>query len=641
MADEVLNWHSEAKSQSSRAEAIAMLSSRLLVAGKQKKSAEVDRLWIRIVQEGLRRSLSPLLLRDPAVAFDTASTNVIAAMQEFRAMLATKNISILPGQRFLLMAPFGRFIQILHDLGRQDDIVSMMDLYPELGYKLTAKHWNAYVQALCNSREKEHQLLAWKIFSNVLLPYMPSLKALVRGDWTDPGSENLDGDPDVERRKYVSRDSIIKMRPTRPVPSHMTVVWLASVLQDFQELARRGDNESLEILRLQYPELLRRVALLPRHANRIQRGLLVGRKPYMSKPFINTKIQVQDARLRGITYGKSITNLLPAGSVSWSHRLRRSKVVRSRSAESIADDLRLAETALGEIPRNEQWLLDRRRWETPAEAKDRVAQTELEYIEIVDRMSRDVALSGLCMSETVGDPVESATAQIQIKPNAVDDSSGLERFSESEVVGDESSQGLEHNLDDGKHHKMDFDYPGIQRRTLQLNSAEPAPNLRISKRYDIISTALRPMKGVKSLKRAHSALKELRFRRLIEISESRKDAGIERRGPKDSSRDIADAFGESLELERFSSTVPDTVEFRLQLRNAQQVKAHGKQHRPQEKGRSWKRKKPPPSSRKSGQLPSSGKETDQTASDEQDGGGDEPFAPWKDAGLIVQIRDVR
>jgi pentatricopeptide repeat-containing protein PET309 len=647
MAEEILNWYSKTKTQPNRAEAIALLSSRLLVAGKQKESAEVDRLWIKIVQEGLKRSLPPLILRDPSLTFDTTSTNVITAMEEFRATLATGDISILPGQRFLLMAPFGRFIQTLHDLGRQDDIVSMMDLYPELGYTLTAKHWNAYVQALCNSRDKKHQLLAWEVFSNVLLPHMPSLKALVRGDWMEPGSEDPTGGLTKDSPKYVSRDSIVKMQPARPVPSHMTVVWLASVLQDFQRLARAGDIEGLEILRFQYPELLRRIMTLPRHANHVQRGLLVRKKAYMSTPFVNTKIQPQNAALRGITQGKSIANLLPPGSVSWSHRFRRSSVVRNRSTESLADDLRLAETALGEIPRDEQWLVDKRRWETATEAQERVMQTELEYLEIVDQMSRDVALSGLRMSETVGDPVASAASQPQITPDIVDDVDPAKQASTATVAGRGSSSDQEYDLNDQNHHKMAFDIPAIKLKTARLNSATPVSKLRIKRRYDIISTGLRPMKGVRSLQRTHSYLKARRFARLIEMSDIRKEAGVERRASSDPSEDLVDVIGEKHDLERFSSTVPDTVERRIQLHELAQKKPRIYPLERQQKGRSWKQSKPEKKSAKlhhAGQrdsVPSEAKGTDAKAVEKQDASDEVPFAPWKLSEPIPDVRDQR
>ncbi|ETN43473.1 uncharacterized protein HMPREF1541_02632 [Cyphellophora europaea CBS 101466] len=408
-AGELMRWYDETvKPVTDTAENVRILTTRMLVAARQYQRNEVDRLWGQILHAGIRSSVPPLQLRQISFSLATNFAKPEQVMQELIAKLKDADIAILPAQRFALMLPLSRFISTLNEEGRHSELISVMELFPQLGFSITGKNWNHYVQALCNSTDPEHQLLAFSVFEQVLLPNMPSFRLLVKGLWIEPSTERTPGGVPV------SRKLLQRLQPGKAVPEYETCVWLTSTMRHFQRMARLSSYQGeepgssgtqptsyyAETLEKRHTEVAWRMSKLPFLKDRVQRILLHQKGPVYGSPIFNQNLDMQD---HGITASRSILDQLPVESVDWVSRALASRP--QRTAESMATDIRLAEEALGEIVRTPLWLDYEKRWEDESEVHARTQRTELEYLELVERMERNVKQSRLVMNEDVGDPV--------------------------------------------------------------------------------------------------------------------------------------------------------------------------------------------------------------------------------------------
>lgn len=402
-AGHLMDWYDDMMGSDTRkSQNIHNLTSRMLIAARNYQRQAMDRLWLQILHLGIKTSLSPIQLRQSSIAWRTDSTDPVIGMQELLRKMEEANLSIQPARHLELELPLSNYINALNEQGRHPLLISVVDLFPKLGFTLTSKNWNQYIKALCNSLDPEHHVYAFSLFEQVLLPNMPSMRVLTKGLWIEPSVEKAIFDSGEGNAIYVRHRKIERSQPTRPIPSYETTVWLASVAQNLKGKAAQGglEAECFRMLQQNHREALRRIGFLPFRSDRVQRILLHQKGPIYGPRFTFENLELAGP---GITSAESVIDQLPVQSVDWISRALR--VRKGHDPAKMAEDITLAEHALGEIVRNPLWLAEERRWESDEELNGRLQRTELEYLQAVEDMERNIKQSPLTMSESSGDPV--------------------------------------------------------------------------------------------------------------------------------------------------------------------------------------------------------------------------------------------
>jgi len=284
---------------------IQLLTAHMIGCIKKKEFARVDNCWNLIVARAI--SHGQPLLRDldsigkssfvsvsppqPSSAVDIAlpnADNLSGFAKSSSPRSEDDGTKVLPSQRFLLAAPITRYIQAL---GAQNLAAVVPDLVEKLekaGFSLNSKNYNTYVQVLTQSTNPQHQLLAFRVFEEKLLPNMPSWSLLRRGKWAPrPALERkeqareMDSELEPEQepeQEPVPRKLIESFRPGHLVPTYYTMVSLATALIRFQRRSVRGDAMNLQLLRTHAPGTVDAVTRLPYLQDRVQGVLLRGRE---------------------------------------------------------------------------------------------------------------------------------------------------------------------------------------------------------------------------------------------------------------------------------------------------------------------------------------------------------------------------
>jgi hypothetical protein len=149
---------------------------------------------------------------------------------------------------------------------------------------MNIKNYNSYVLVLTQSTHPQHQLQAFKVFEEKLLPNMPSWSLLRRGKWApQPALERKEqtgelGSELEPEQEPVPRKFIESFRPGHLVPTYYTMVFLATALIKFQRRGVKGETMNLQLLRTHAPGTVDAVARLPYLQDRVQGVLLRGRE---------------------------------------------------------------------------------------------------------------------------------------------------------------------------------------------------------------------------------------------------------------------------------------------------------------------------------------------------------------------------
>jgi pentatricopeptide repeat-containing protein PET309 len=279
---------------------IQLLTAHMIGCIKMKEFARVDNCWNLIVARAV--SHGQPLLRDldsigkgsfvsvpppqPSSVADIAlpKANDLLGFESFPSHPEDDGIKVLPSQRYLLAAPITRYIQAL---GAQNLAALVPDLVEKLekaGFSLSSKNYNTYVQVLTQSTNPQHQLQAFKVFEEKLLPNMPSWSLLRRGKWApQPALERKEQTRELDselgpEQEPVPRKFVESFRPGHLVPTYYTMVFLATALIKFQRRGVKGEAMNLQLLRAHAPGTVDAVARLPYLQDRVQGVLLRGRE---------------------------------------------------------------------------------------------------------------------------------------------------------------------------------------------------------------------------------------------------------------------------------------------------------------------------------------------------------------------------
>lgn len=385
-------------------ESIHTLTTRLLVATKNFEWDLVDQLWATALETGFRASVPILQAR----ALPTQLLLPLRAGQstfECFQKLRDLNVEILPAQRFILMVPITRYLQALDSQHRHSDMVATVDQLRNLGWELSGSNWNVYVQCLCRSPDPAHQLRAFAIFEEVLLPRMPSYRLLIEGRWTNPVNETKRQRQGLDPVSSVSRRMLEHLLPNKPIPSYLTAVHLARVILDFQELAQAGNDKYLRVLKRAHFPAYGRIRSIPFQKDRAQRLLLVQKKAYgpVIRPSRSLSPKMQLHEQKGILQPSSTLHALPTEELDLVLSTLRARKGENGKQWSDPEAIVLAERFLGQIPQGSLWLDGEDRWEMGFETRNRIKTTEQEYLDIINDLQEAVDDVPMVMDDEAGD----------------------------------------------------------------------------------------------------------------------------------------------------------------------------------------------------------------------------------------------
>lgn len=280
---------------------ITLLTTRLAILKRARAWDLLEDTWMQILKLGVKLGqsidASPLsgrtspnlatelpattnsqLTVDPTIIHPEPQTMQISSFAEpWLAHNSPPNIwesKILFPRRFILSAAITRYLSAMAERKLFDKAIQTVERLQTMGFALTSKNLNFYIQSLIYSPNLEHTILAFQLFEEKLLPNTPPWSVLIRGKWkaTDASERHtVISTYGLEKRKDIE-----KRRPDLLLPTYLTCVHLAMVLQQSQRLAKRGEGDTLPLFSLSQaaPGTFHFIRKIPHVPDRIQ-GILL------------------------------------------------------------------------------------------------------------------------------------------------------------------------------------------------------------------------------------------------------------------------------------------------------------------------------------------------------------------------------
>ncbi|ERF76376.1 hypothetical protein EPUS_07083 [Endocarpon pusillum Z07020] len=417
-------------SKTSSAQSFQLLTAIMSTLVQQKRFAAVDSYWNKALSMaksmGRQRTLDlsdPVLQTDmstPAptrpsvgdISFDVSTP--ISGSQITQPFLDRGEIRIVAAHRYSLAGPL---TQYMHSLGAQHlvaDLPPLVRRLEEMGFSLSSKNWNHYVQVLSYSNDPNLQILAFRVFEEKLLPNMPSWQLMKRSKWSK--QKIVDGSGDLVIEEPVQRKLIERFRPYTLVPTYWTIVYLGLALMKSQHRGLQGQALGLDVLRSQAPGTVSAVSRMPYLREKAQ-GLLLRGRTLQGDPQKRPRKQpkVDRAGLRG--------SRSPLDHLPWDfpldeldQMLKRDKI---QSTEQPEEEQRSpppsVEQISGEIQRSPLMLEAAGRYERELEFSRRVRASQQDQLRMLAQMREDAARPQLMMDEKRGEPSFTASLLSQHK----------------------------------------------------------------------------------------------------------------------------------------------------------------------------------------------------------------------------------
>jgi len=330
---------------------------------------------------------------------ESSFTSMLAAPAGVRSPLDKLNLRILPSQRFILSIPLTNYMRALDAQGRYDAMVDLVQKLQQVGFALTSKNWNTYIQVLTRSPSSGHQLLAFETFEHKLYPNTPPWRLLRRGKWLEriPGATLRAGY--AQKNEPVPRKMVEKLRPELPVPTYFTMVYLGTALMKFHRLANKGDQSKLTQARERAPGTLRRVQHMPYLRDRVQGILLRGRQ--VKGDLVKRPRRAPIPDRSGLRGSKSPLDHISVDelqnieeAIAPRHDIRPSSeggdCTKPDQADTWTHDINLAEKFEGQIIRSPTYRDSQGRYEEEAEVSRRISAEERRRVRLVDRIRQDI-----------------------------------------------------------------------------------------------------------------------------------------------------------------------------------------------------------------------------------------------------------
>ncbi|KAJ9614575.1 hypothetical protein H2200_002712 [Cladophialophora chaetospira] len=308
-------------------------------------------------------------------------------------------LEILYAQRYLLEIPLTRYLDSLAVRQLQNSAIVLVAKLEKVGFALTSKNWNMYIQALARSNEPEHWTLACEIFEQKMIPSISPWPILQRGYWLPPRTSK------GVRPSPVRRKVIEKRNPGQLMATYYTAVHLASVLLKANRLVAEGDSRASIAIRKTAPLTWRYIRRMPYLKDRIQGLLLRDRKLRILPPRRPRFHQEPDRS--GVLQSKSPVDHLPASELlNLEEVVKHEEAVRkSPTKTATASAIQRAELVAGQIPRTRIQMEKRRAMESAENFSRRVKYKEGRLLRMLRRIRRDAKLPRTVSDSYIGHPV--------------------------------------------------------------------------------------------------------------------------------------------------------------------------------------------------------------------------------------------
>jgi pentatricopeptide repeat-containing protein PET309 len=378
---------------------------------------------------------------------------------------------ILAAHRYSLAAPL---TQYMHALSAQNLVANLPPLVKgleEMGFSLTSKNWNHYLQVLSYSNESDLQLLAFRIFEEKLLPNMPPWHLMKRSKWSQ--RRIVDGSGDVVIEEPVQRKLVEKYRPHTLVPTYWTMVYLGLALMKAQHRDLIGETSGLSVLRNQAPGALDAVSRMPYLREKAQGLLLRGRT--LQGDLQRRPRRPPEADRAGLRGSRSPLDHIPLGFPN--HELNR--VLKGKQVLDIKQaeveprvPVRTAEALSGEIQRNPLVLEAAGRYERDQEYLRRLRAEENEKLRLLEQMRDDAAQSRLMADEKFGEPFFEAKLHGQHTSSTASNTTDSQAKEQQDLL----SSAMDHFVDTKKRiPRQKASYVGSDNRPAAMLSAARRP----------------------------------------------------------------------------------------------------------------------------------------------------------------------
>ncbi|KAL9114537.1 MAG: hypothetical protein Q9227_001618 [Pyrenula ochraceoflavens] len=223
-----------------------LIAEQISAYARQKQFEKVDECWNEALSQAISLS-TPLDLEMstteygaqllPRSVFEPPQPTYFDDTQEFEPLVTSSqdstsslstNSRILPSQRYSLRGPLSAYILALTAQKRFSHLREVVGRVEKLGFALTGRNCNLYVQALTRSEEIEDQLHAFRVFDEKL-------------------ADNL-GAFNTSRVNSKRHQRLAKLNPSYYVPEFRTLLFLSDVLKRFRE--RRDMDGGAAVARL-------------------------------------------------------------------------------------------------------------------------------------------------------------------------------------------------------------------------------------------------------------------------------------------------------------------------------------------------------------------------------------------------------
>jgi pentatricopeptide repeat-containing protein PET309 len=217
---------------------------------------------------------------------------------------------ILPAKRYALSVPLSVYMRGLALQSRFAELNRLVQQVQEMGFELTSRNWNTYIQVL--SEKEDHILQAFSIFEQKFLPNLPPWALLKRGlVWFSPEDQPSSEETESTEleKSPVSRLQIEKLYPGQLMPTYFTVVHLAAafIKAYHKKLVEEGDGASLYgDIRRHAPGTAKFIQDMPHLKDRVQGVLIRGRA--VKGDFLKRAREPKLANRAGLLGSQSILN---------------------------------------------------------------------------------------------------------------------------------------------------------------------------------------------------------------------------------------------------------------------------------------------------------------------------------------------
>jgi len=406
----------------SNAPSMQILTAIMIILVQQKRFAAVDGYWNKAlsmaIKKGRRRTIDTLDLLPEVGPPRPLSARPGAGEIGFRIsaeelghkpdnpFLDRGNVKILAAHRYALAGPL---TQHMHSISAQNLTVNLPPLVSrleEMGFSLSSKNWNHYLQILSYSNDADMHVLAFRLFEAKLLPNMPPWHLMKRSKWTK--RQIVDGSGELVIEEPVQRKFVEKFHPHTLVPTYWTMVYLGLALMKTQQRGRRDEESGLSLLRSLAPGTVSAVTRMPYLREKAQGLLLRGRTlqgDLQKRP--RRPAKADRAGLRGSRSPLDHIPLdfprdIPDKGLKGDGFLTPSQPDKQR--RNSADPANPADQILGEVQRSPLVLEAAGRYEREAEYVRRLRINKRDKSRVMKQIREDAAQPRLMADDKYGEP---------------------------------------------------------------------------------------------------------------------------------------------------------------------------------------------------------------------------------------------